>query len=621
MQGSKGGTVHRISFRKPFQLVMVLAVCLGTMAVGAVGAPAASAGVAVPKGAAKPVPGSGIGTPAALNDERCHVKSPEGETLYEGYGRWNTTELSGSPGTQRGAICVKPWKDGDDNGGATSQGVTKDAIKIVVVIPNDAQRAQSNAISNLPTRRTDLTKAAGTYQDAVHDFMMAYSQFFQTWGRDLDFRFVTSSGQDEAAQRADAVTIKAMKPFAVVNMVFTGLDTLDTELAKAKILVNGDSANTQKSLAQEPYRWGVADAQAAAVNSAEVVGKQFVGKKAEFAGDDLKGQPRKFGLISLDGQYDIDQFKAMFKDYGGRITSEATYVGPGSPLGDSTQAQQDAPAIVTKMKAAGVTTVILLADSAMVRALMNVATNQEWFPEWWSTGAMFHDATSFLRSYPQEQAVHMFGLSSLSPAIEGQSTAATAGTLAAVDGTWQWYWGTGVGTSTNTRSFWWLMGGIHAAGPKLTPKNFAQGWFSVPASGGAASNYKFGTMYGYGKNAGTPYNVYGLAGLDYAPYFYEPNEVGPSNVVPTDGKGVSYYLDGSKRYKAGSWPKKALNWFDKDGAVLIFPTRPDPTPVYTECTQCPAKGAPGQPGAPSLDGFVIPATKGDLAIKTDDAAG
>jgi hypothetical protein len=357
--------------------------------------------------------------------------------------------------------------------------------------------------------------------------------------------------------------------------------------------VNGDSADTKKSLAQEPYRWGVSDAQSTALNSAEVLGKQLVGKKAEFAGsDDLKGQTRKFGVVSLDGQFDIAQFDNTLKKYKGRVAAEATYPGNGSPIGDATQAQQAAPAIVTKMKAAGVTTVVLLADSAMVRAMMKVATDQDWFPEWWATGAFYQEASTFLRSYDPQQSAHLFGLSSLSPAVApdpaGPSVTST------VDATWQWYWGTGVGTYTNTRSFWWLMGGIHAAGPNLTPKTFQQGWFSVPASGGAASGYKFGTMYGYGRNSGLPYNVYGLAGLDFAPYFFDPTVTGPSIVVATPtGKGVAFFLDASKRYKAGTWPKKSFQFFDNDGAVTIFPT------------------------APSLDGFVIKATTGELAIKND----
>ena len=58
--------------------------------------------------------------------------------------------------------------------------------------------------------------------------------------------FLVSTGNDEAAQRADAVAIKAEKPFAIVNFVPAGLDFLDSEMAKAKILVFGYATTARR---------------------------------------------------------------------------------------------------------------------------------------------------------------------------------------------------------------------------------------------------------------------------------------------------------------------------------------------------------------------------------------
>ena len=91
--------------------------------------PATAATIKPPSGAGKPVAASGIGTSAALNNPKCKHDNPN----YGVYGRFNGTTVGGGP------ICVKPWKDGDDNGGATSSGVTKDAITVVAVVPNDTQ--------------------------------------------------------------------------------------------------------------------------------------------------------------------------------------------------------------------------------------------------------------------------------------------------------------------------------------------------------------------------------------------------------------------------------------------------------------------------------------------------
>ena len=133
-------------------------------------------------------------------------------------------------------------------------------------------------------------------------------RFYETWGRDLELHYVVSSGSDEAAQRADAVTIKAMKPFAAV-MISSNEDksVLESELAAAKIMTFGYNASPADSAQQSPYRWNSADNDAVAINAAEVLGKQLVGKKAEFGGDDVNGQTRKIGVVHTDS-LDFDAF-------------------------------------------------------------------------------------------------------------------------------------------------------------------------------------------------------------------------------------------------------------------------------------------------------------------------
>ena len=159
------------------------------------------------------------------------------------------------------------------------------------------------------------------------------------------------------------------------------------------------------------------------------------------------------------------------------------------------------------------------------------------------------------------------------------------------------------------RDLAWLMRGIHTAGPKLTTKTFQQGLFSIPASGGAAQDYPTGALTpGYGKNAGLPYDEYMDLGLDFVPVWWDPDTTGPSNGTGTVGKGVNTFVNGAKRYIAGTWPKKQFAWFEKEGTVVGFDTRQTPTPVYAgDCAECPAGGGPGQPGAPNNQGFVAKA--------------
>src|SRR5215472_5566407 len=107
----------------------------GLLTIGALVVPASvsavgAATIARPEGAGPPVAASGMGTQAALDNPRCRHDDPK----YGPYGRFDTTELG------NGAPCVKAFKAGDDNGGATSQGVTKNTITVVAVIPNEDQQ-------------------------------------------------------------------------------------------------------------------------------------------------------------------------------------------------------------------------------------------------------------------------------------------------------------------------------------------------------------------------------------------------------------------------------------------------------------------------------------------------
>ena len=70
------------------------------------------------------------------------------------------------------------------------------------------------------------------------------------------------------------------------------------------------------------------------MNSAEVIGKQLVGKKAEYAGDDVKKQTRKFGVVYIPTLIDIAQFKSYFTKYGGTLTTESPYTSNGTTFGD-----------------------------------------------------------------------------------------------------------------------------------------------------------------------------------------------------------------------------------------------------------------------------------------------
>ena len=154
------------------------------------------------------------------------------------------------------------------------------------------------------------------------------------------------------------------------------------------------------------------------------------------------------------------------------------------------------------------TSVVLFVNNALMGPLLKAATAQEFSPEWVFTGYSYQDFDVFARGYDQEQMKHAFGLSVLFPSISN---------LPDYLDLWTWYWGKTQG------NFWGIASGlfnstytaIQYAGPTLTAENVKKGFFSVPATGGAATG-TVAFQSGYGKTVGMPYDEYSLLGTDRA---------------------------------------------------------------------------------------------------------
>ena len=267
--------------------------------------------------------------------------------------------------------------------------------------------------------------------------------------------------------------------------------------------------------------------------------------------------------------------------------------------------------MMAKMKDAGVTTVVMFVGYPQFGPLMESATKLDYFPEWFFTGSGYSDLGLVARSYPTEQSVHAFGLSFIYPWTEPDTPAPPAVPYATQVDPLNWYWGTDAG-SVNARLTtpiaWWLLAGIQAAGPNLTPKTFTQGLFSIPPRGGALGNQPDSSLVAYGKGPKLPYNEYALSGYDFAPYWWDTKTTGPSNGLGTVGKGVGWFVDDAKRYVATTWPKKQFAWFDKDQSIYHFTTPATPRLGYAgDCKGCPSTGGGGDPNAPSDSAIVFKA--------------
>jgi len=516
-----------------------------------------------------------MGTKAALSNSKCNAAA------IEGWGSFPMVTTTGGP------YCVAPAPK--TNGGATSRGVTSSTIKVVVVLP----WPQSNG-TGATNDTGSINRATGekpTVKAVVLDTWAALSHVYESWGRKVEFTFITASGLDETSQRADVVKVEAVKPMFVINTDARGLGVLATTLAKDKYVVYSYSTTPEQAASLAPYMWGLFNSEANLTNAAEFIGKQVVGGKAQFAGDQsMHSQPRKFGVVYADGT-NLDAFNTTFKRFHGTLaTPPLSYPANGSPLGDPVASDEAAPTIITKLKAAGVTSVVLFTDIAMTGSLTKAATKQEYQPEWIITGAQYQDVTILARNYDQDQWAHAFGIANLPPAIQTSGSNAAA-SLA------DWYWGPTEGSVSAVPGsmITWLANAIMYAGPKLTPTNVQRGMFAVPGHGGYAWNDVASNQMSFGRTTGLRQPSYLQGGVDYAPVWYDAQTVGPSNGLYSVAKGVNWYINGGKRYIAGTWPTNKFNFFQKQGAVYEVSVNPAIAGTPVPCTGCPSQGGAGTP--------------------------
>jgi hypothetical protein len=135
-----------------------------------------------------------------------------------------------------------------------------------------------------------------------------------------------------------------------------------------------------------------------------------------------------------------------------------------------------------------------------------------------------------------------------------------------------------------------LYSGIQLAGPKLTPKTFEQGVFSMPAAGGAIDGQIANFMNAYGRGAGVPYDEYQTIGADYAMKWWDPEAVGVSNLVPgPPAAGKFSFLNDAERYYAGTWPKGNQKFFDRGASIFqLDAPPPSDAPPDFPCDGCPS---------------------------------
>ncbi|MEY2459985.1 MAG: hypothetical protein QOG30_1815 [Acidimicrobiaceae bacterium] len=442
-----------------------------------------------------------------------------------------------------------------DNGGATAKGVTKDTITVVVYLAPD-----TDPIIDFITAPIKNDDNADTDQATYEGYTQMFNEYFQTYGRKVVLKFLHGSGtaDNEVQARADAVkAVEELGAFAVWGGPILSPAWTDEIKARGVICLGCPDI---KEPAPVVFPITPSNEQTN-LQVAEYVTKKLNGKPAQFAGDDaFKTKTRTFGHVYQNSpgsgaEADAAVFKKTLSDNGVTLTEQVSY-----SLADLVNSPEVATNVVSKLKAAGVTTVLLQPDPIAPKSFTEEATKQNYFPEWVDAAGTLIDTAAFGRTYDQKQWAHMFGISFLAARVKRE--------VADKFDLFTWYTGK-VAPSEGSGVLFPRPGlffaGLQAAGPNLTADSFRQGlFFGAPSD--ARSLTAPGITYGnHGLYPGRD-DYYGID--DFVEVWWDPNATGPDE-VRKDGKGLIQFVDGGKRYRLGEWTSD-LKVFDPAGAVTLY---------------------------------------------------
>jgi hypothetical protein len=462
--------------------------------------------------------------------------------------------------------CVEPFEG--DNGGATSPGVTADAITVVYYRADPALDPLTAA--TVENAGADVNPESAT--ETVRAFADLYNQLFETYGRTVNVEVYTGTGpgDDVAAAQADAIAIAEKDPFAVFGGPNQAYNVFAAELASRGIICGPTCAIASPESvveANQPYVWGQGPTpdQAAALAS-EAIGNLAGPGPAELAGDEaMRTQDRTYALLHYENA-DGD-FAGVFQTYQDELAANGIELTTDIEFTlDLPRAQENARTLITRLREAGITTVIYTGDPLTPASLTEEATAQGYFPEWILASSYLMDTTIFGRLTDQQQWKNGFGVSAV-PARGERST----------NGAFQiWDWAYGGEPPNNTANILepplrTIFTGIHLAGPELTPETFRDGLYRYPISGGGPTE----AQTSRGDHGVWPDHDWGGVD-DMTLIWWDPTATGEDE-TGNEGTGMYRYANGGERYTIGNMPTsiEETGLFDVESSVTVYDEVPE----------------------------------------------
>lgn len=463
--------------------------------------------------------------------------------------------------------CYAPFEG--DNGGETDQGVTADAVKIVVYLGPDA-----DPIINYITDAINVDDTNADTKSAMAGWVDMLETYTETYGREVQIEFYESQGiaSDSTTARADAVRIaEEMKPFQVWGGPALTKAFGQELVARGIQCLNCGLTPTHEEALEADGMWLSGTAlsnEQARRHNVEALVNQVAGGKAEYAGDEsMQDQERVFGYLYIESSEDSVANAEAYRNELSERGVELAEVVPYSL--DPATLQETAANAIAKLKQAGVTTVIFAGDPVAPRDFTREATAQDYYPEWFLNLSTLIDTNAFGRSYDQGQWANAFGLTPLAARVDPD-----------VFSSYQLYeWFHGEETSADgtleviVPSPNLFFDVLQEAGPDLTHESFAAAIqrYSNPDAVHAYS-VSFGD-HGLWDGVEAP-DWFGID--DVTKIWWDPEAEGQDE-IRKDGKGLWMFVDGGKRYNVADWKEGDFGAFDPEGATGIYDDHPEGT--------------------------------------------
>jgi hypothetical protein len=429
-----------------------------------------------------------------------------------------------------------------NNGGATSKGVTGDTITVGVRELEGPTAAEifasisGQAVNDSPQSLEDTEQALADY----------FSTHFQLYGRKIKLVFFKGGGNGATEllgggkEQALADAIKSAKEVgAFADISGITIPYADALARNGVVNIGAPYPSQQWFVARRPYSWSLFPDGTNVVHSSEseVISRIGPGSTVQYGGPDLNGKPRKFAVVAPENaeyQESVNSYLDTMAKAGIPIALNMKYKL------DINSMPNQASNIIAQLKNAGVTSILCGCDPVMLAlGLTPKANEQNYHPEWLTSGLAFVDQDIVSQLIDQQQWNHAFGI-----AYNAESEPLGHSFPYAAYKSVRPHDEPAFGVEELYYQMYLLALGLQMAGPNLNPQTFEAGMFAYPGGHGPRGYWHFGP------GDYTPTD-------DYREIWWSPAKVSEQN----NKAGAWVQMNGGARYTSSNPPRGAAPWF------------------------------------------------------------